>query len=156
MILQRLQIQKLSFLAEVTLNVCNKGKKIGAVVWRCSVEKVFLEISQKITGKDLCQRLWHRCFLVNFTKFLRTPFFTEHLRWLLLKNDEYDYLQVCLYRWLPKVNAIYLRVHQMNRTIQAHIIPRKKYRILTFLFLRNIISLQNNDSTITSSLSKVI
>ena len=26
----------------------------------------------------------HRCFLVKFEKFLRTPFFTEHLRWLLL------------------------------------------------------------------------
>ena len=30
------------------------------------------------------KRLWHRCFPVNFTKFLRTPFLTEHLRWLLL------------------------------------------------------------------------
>ena len=26
----------------------------------------------------------HRCFPVNFEKFLRTPFLTEHLRWLLL------------------------------------------------------------------------
>ena len=55
----------------------------------------------KFTGKHLCQspffnkvaglrpatllkkRLWHRCFPVNFAKFLRTPFFTKHLRWLL-------------------------------------------------------------------------
>ena len=39
----------------------------------------------KITGKHLCQslrpatllkkRFWHRCFPVNFAKFLRTPFF---------------------------------------------------------------------------------
>ena len=28
--------------------------------------------------------LWHKCFPVNFAKFLRTTFFTEHLRWLLL------------------------------------------------------------------------
>ena len=35
---------------------------------RCSVKK----------------KLWHRCFPVNFGKFLRTPFVTEHLRWLLL------------------------------------------------------------------------
>ena len=35
----------------------------------------------------LKNRLWHRYFPVNFTKFLRTPFFTEHLRWLLLKED---------------------------------------------------------------------
>ena len=32
----------------------------------------------------LKKRLWHRCFTVNSTKFLRTPFLTEHLRWLLL------------------------------------------------------------------------
>ena len=29
-------------------------------------------------------RLWHRCFPVNFAKFLRTPLLTEHPRWLLL------------------------------------------------------------------------
>ena len=75
-----------------------------AVVWRCSVEKVFLEISQnshkkacarvsffsKVTGQRpatlLKKRLWHRSFPVTFAKFLRAPFFTEHLRWLLLKR----------------------------------------------------------------------
>ena len=31
------------------------------------------------------KRLWHRCFPVNFAKFLRTLFFIEHLRWLFLK-----------------------------------------------------------------------
>ena len=48
----------------------------------------------KYRGKHLCQslffnnvaclRLWHRCFPVNFAKFLRTSFCIEHLRWLLL------------------------------------------------------------------------
>ena len=33
-----------------------------------------------------CAKFWHRCFPVNFAKFLRTPFFTEHLRWLLLEG----------------------------------------------------------------------
>ena len=32
----------------------------------------------------LKKRLWHRCFPVNFVKFLRTSFFAEHLRWLIL------------------------------------------------------------------------
>ena len=72
------------------------------VVWRCSAEKVFLEISQnsqqstcarvsffnKVAGLRratlLKKRLWHRCFPVNSAKFLRTPSLTEHLRWLLL------------------------------------------------------------------------
>ena len=48
----------------------------------------------KFTRKHLCQslrpatllkrRLWHRCFPVNFAKFLGTPFLKEHLQWLLL------------------------------------------------------------------------
>ena len=32
----------------------------------------------------LKERFWHRCFPVNFVKFLRTPFLKEHLWWLLL------------------------------------------------------------------------
>ena len=32
----------------------------------------------------LKKRLWHRCFPVNFVKFLRTPFLTKHLRSLFL------------------------------------------------------------------------
>ena len=32
------------------------------------------------------KRLWHRCFLVSFAKFLRTSFLTKHLWWLLLIN----------------------------------------------------------------------
>ena len=32
----------------------------------------------------LKKKLRQRCFLVNFAKFLRTPFLIEHLRWLLL------------------------------------------------------------------------
>ena len=37
----------------------------------------------------LKKSLWHRCFSVNFAKFLRTPFFTEHLWWLLLTRHQY-------------------------------------------------------------------
>ena len=67
-----------------------------AVDQRCSVKKVFLEFSQNSQEKHLCQSLFnkvagllkrrieHRCFPVNFAKFLRTPFFIEHLWWLLL------------------------------------------------------------------------
>ena len=59
----------------------------------------------KFTGKHLCQylffnkvaglrpstllkqRLWHRCFPVDFVKLLRITFFTKHLRWLLLEEE---------------------------------------------------------------------
>ena len=41
-------------------------------------------------GTLLKKRLWHRCFPVNFVKSLRTPFLTEHLRWLLLNVELYS------------------------------------------------------------------
>ena len=77
---------------------------LKAVVQRCSVKKVLLEISQN-SQENTCarvsfliklqasgirsttllkKRLWHWCFSLNFAKFLRTLFLTEHLWWLLL------------------------------------------------------------------------
>ena len=48
----------------------------------------------------LKDRLWHRCFPVNFWKFLRISFLTEQLWWLLLKcikknsrTDKENYFQ---------------------------------------------------------------
>ena len=66
-----------------------------AVARRCSIKKDVLRNFAKFTGKYLCQslffnkvtglrhatllknRFWHRCFLMNFAKFLRTPFVTK-------------------------------------------------------------------------------
>ena len=73
-------------------NLGFKGQNGDRSLYRSSRPEVFYEKGvlrnfTKFTGKHLCQRkkrLWHRCFRVNFAKFLRTPFLTEHLRWLLL------------------------------------------------------------------------
>ena len=64
---------------------------------KVSCKKVILRNFSKLRGKHLCQslffskvvnlrsatllkkRLSHRCFLVDFVKFLRTAFFVEHL-----------------------------------------------------------------------------
>ena len=69
---------------------------------RCSMKKGVLRNFTKFTGKHLCQRLlfnkvaglrpatllkmslWHRCFPVNFVKFLRTPFLKNTSGRLLL------------------------------------------------------------------------
>ena len=87
------------------IQTCNQDllpTSTDAVVRSCSVEKVFLEVlknSQENTcvrisffnkvadlspATLLKKRLWHMCFPVNFAKFVRTLFFTEHLRSLLL------------------------------------------------------------------------
>ena len=85
----------------------------------------------KFIGKHLCQslffnkvadfrpatllknRLWHRCFPVNLTKFLRTLFLTKHTWWLLLT-----------FQWKPGVkglrwkillyNNIYEKLHRLH------------------------------------------
>ena len=66
--------------------------------------KVLLDISQN-SQENTCVRslflvadprpatllktlLWRSCFSGNFGKFLKTPFHTEHLRWLLLELEE--------------------------------------------------------------------
>ena len=85
-------------ICQVTLNFCFSRSSRLEVFCR----KDFLRHFAKFTGKHLCQslcfnkvadlrpatllkkRFWHRCFPVNFAKFLRTTLFTQHLRWLLL------------------------------------------------------------------------
>ena len=63
---------------------------------RCSIRIGVLRNFTKFTRKHLCQstffyrpaillkkRLWHKYFPVNFAKFLRTPFLTEHV-WAII------------------------------------------------------------------------
>ena len=63
------------------------GSSRSQMLFKIGVPKNFANF----TGKNLClslflvtkTRVQHRCFPVNFKKFLRTPFFTEHLRQFL-------------------------------------------------------------------------
>ena len=72
---------------------------------RCSVRKGVLRNFAKFKGKHLCQSLffnkvpglrpatllkkrpWHRCFPLNFMKFLRIPF-SQNTSWRLLLNSK--------------------------------------------------------------------
>ena len=80
------------------------------------IKKVFLEISQdsqentcvrvsflikKRPAHLLKKRPWHRCFPVNFVKLLKTPFLTEHIRWLLLS------IGIDLMHWTWKSPMVY-------------------------------------------------
>ena len=54
-------------------------------------KKVVLDISQNSQENTSCRpatllkrRLWDKCFPVNFEKFLKAPFYKEHLQWLFL------------------------------------------------------------------------
>ena len=93
-------LRVLYFTKDLTLQVeCIKY----LLIFRSSLPDVFCEKGvlrsfTKFTGKHLRrslyfnkvadptllkQRLWHRYFPVTFAQFLRKPFLTEHLRWLL-------------------------------------------------------------------------
>ena len=72
----------------------------------------------KFTRKYLCQSLffnkvaglWHRCFPVHFVKFLRTPFHTEHLWWLLLilESSRYSFTEL----YLKLTNIAFMEIIQ--------------------------------------------
>ena len=79
----------------VVLVVSNSKYSFRSNHWRCSVRNF-----ATLTEKHLCQslflvklqtsspakmRLWHRCFPVNFAKFLRTPFLRSTSGRLLLQ-----------------------------------------------------------------------
>ena len=98
----------------------------------------------KFTGKHLCQslffnkvaglrpaallkkRLWHRYFLVNSEKFLRTSFFIERLWWWLLQlqHKSYDWIlyyseQVILNAKIMMKNHIQRQFHKMVKHTQT-------------------------------------
>ena len=107
---------KIMWQSETTYVIRKIKRKVVYSICRSSHPEVFckngaLQNFTKFTGKRLCQspffnkvaglrpatllkkRLWDRCFPVNFTKFLKTPFFTEllwrllqHMIWLFLKK----------------------------------------------------------------------
>ena len=101
-------IVKITLILNLNINTICRSSRLE-VFCKNVVPENFL----KFTGKHLCQSLffnkvaglqpfkylrwyglltqlyqkrglWHRCFPVNFAKFLTTPFLTEHLWWLLL------------------------------------------------------------------------
>ena len=108
-------------------------------------KQVFLKISQKTQ-----EIIWaivsflitlqasscHRCFAVNFVKFLRTPFCIEHLRWLspvtLLKK------RLC-YRCFPVNLAKYLRTPFLqNNSGWLLLLKRPICRRQVYLYLEEV------------------
>ena len=88
---------------------------------RCSVKKAFLEILQNslentcatVWGLEGCRprpgtllkiNLWHRCFPVNFAKFLKTPFPQNTSGRLLLPSHNWKYCFQCI-----KTNTVKFR-----------------------------------------------
>ena len=62
---------------------CKKGvlRNFAKFTWNTCARVSFLITLQAATL--LKKRTWHRFVSANFPKFQRTPFLTEHLRWLI-------------------------------------------------------------------------
>ena len=80
-------------------------KQAPEVFYKEICSQKFRKIQRKTFLK---KRLWHRCFSVNFAKFLRTTFLTEHLRWLLLRckqklNRQKSSICLCVRKSLERV-----------------------------------------------------
>ena len=81
---------KIQIWKQSSRRVCKKGvlKNFPKFTGKHQRQGVFFN---KVAGLRpatlLKKRLWRRCFPANFTEFLRTSFFIEHLRWLLLRIE---------------------------------------------------------------------
>ena len=53
----------------------------------CARVSLLMKLQASVCNFIKKKRLCYRCFPVNFAKFPRTPFLTEHLRWLKDKHN---------------------------------------------------------------------
>ena len=109
----------------------NELSNIGSLMAYFRYQKTGFRSSHCLRHATLWKkRLCHRCFPVNFAKFLRTPFFTEHLRWLLLKKV------ICWYRKLI-IHIIISFICNFWQAINKSNIDIEKLLILFWLQLKN-------------------
>ena len=82
--------------------------------WQNSQENTCARVTffNKVTGLRLTtllkKRLWHRCFSVNFVKFLRTPFLQNTFGQLLMHLV--DWKQIYNYYWCVGWNILIVNI----------------------------------------------
>ena len=106
---------------------------------------VFLKFFANFTGKHLCcnlllnLQLYYKetltqVFSCEIWEILRTPFFTEHLRWLLLENFE-SIFESAPWRWYKRDSSLldwerYFQARRKRNT--AYLKPPDWFRDLIF------------------------
>ena len=94
------------------------------------VEFLFKKVAALKARNFIKKKLQHRCFPVNITKFLRTPFFAEHLWWLFLHCTGNCFVQC----W-PRQTKTKLRRLSSYRNIAL----RSRAIIAQVIFLSNVL-----------------
>ena len=72
----------------------------------------------KVPGLSSKKKLQYRCFPVKFAKFLRTPFFTEQLQWLLLRFNSY-------FQRSPEQKPVRLSAINTSSAEKKYLLPQK-------------------------------
>ena len=121
----------------ITASVMKELKITEAVAQRCSVEKVFPEISQ-ISQENTCpkisfliklQGLRLHLHYMNFEKFLRAPFIAGHLRWLFLKSLHLSFLKgaVTDMRYFARSKSSMILGHKKNFSLIWQVVFKLGY-----------------------------
>ena len=97
------------FYTEVFLNILQDSQENACIVVSFLIK---LQAWGLLPAALLKKWLQHRCFNVNFVKFLRTPFFIVHLRWLL--HSLYTHLHNDMSRPCPCVRKIFRKKSTRN------------------------------------------
>ena len=103
--------------------MCQSLFLVKLLAWACSFIK---------------KRLWHRCFPVNFAISLRTTFFIEHLRWLLLPYVSSDCYDGGCWLYFSRHFIIYTYIHislKHKRKLMERLLVRSKTSFLCFCFI---------------------
>ena len=142
----------------------------------CHLEMFFkmdvLKNFTNFTGKNLCwnffldkvadlkvcnfikKRLQHRCFPVEFHKFLRASFFTEHLRWLLLEGvfkgtSLVKILQCCHFN-IFGINHRCFRKIPIKKNIETFIVSLVNFELINAGWVWDMFKLNNKGTRTTS------
>ena len=108
---------------------------------------MFLKISQK----NLQENTWHKWFPVNLEKFLRTPFYIKHFRWLLLLVLSTHPLNtsLCTSAWIT--GTCYMH-REMSETLRgSFIVTKRKNDFHLFFFVASKIYLSWEHCSIPSN-----
>ena len=116
-------------------------KSLEGVVQRCSVKKVFLEISQNsqentcasvsfliklqaVPATLLKKRPWHRCFPVNFLKFLQEHLFTQNTSGGCFWGSRSKDNQIMIFGQLIEHNMRNIFLEKLYKKCGGETIPR--------------------------------
>ena len=110
---------------EIVIDKCSQKQPLEAFC-----KKAVLRNFARFTGKHLClrpaallkKRLWHRCFPVNFAKFLRTSF---------LQNTSGRVLLCSVKKLSERLPKIYSKTHAIHFFCLK---VERVYKIFTYVF----------------------